>query len=96
MAVQTCGRSGTGTKRAREQQAGIIKLLLERGAELSDTDGEENQSAKQRRASGCRTCSLGDSLLESAYFTACIIATLPALAHHNGNIHEVLGCDSPP
>jgi ankyrin repeat protein len=32
LAVRTTGRSGSGSPRAREQQAGIVSLLLERGA----------------------------------------------------------------
>lgn len=32
LAMQTTGRGGSGTPQSREQQAGIIKLLLERGA----------------------------------------------------------------
>jgi Ankyrin repeats (3 copies)/Ankyrin repeat len=40
LAVQTTGRGGSGSPRAREQQAGIIRLLLERGARLTDRDGK--------------------------------------------------------
>jgi len=32
LAVRTTGRSGSGSPQAREQQAGIVSLLLERGA----------------------------------------------------------------
>jgi hypothetical protein len=39
LAVQTTGAGGSGSERAREQQAGIIRLLLERGARASDKDG---------------------------------------------------------
>ena len=38
LAVQTTGRGGSGSRRAREQQAGIVKLLLERGARVTDQD----------------------------------------------------------
>jgi len=38
LAVQTTGRGGSGSLRAREQQAGIVKLLLERGARGTDPD----------------------------------------------------------
>jgi ankyrin repeat protein len=38
LAVQTTGRGGSGSPQAREQQAGIVKLLLERGAKLTDHD----------------------------------------------------------
>jgi ankyrin repeat protein len=38
LAVQTTGRGGSGSPQAREQQAGIVRLLLERGARLTDQD----------------------------------------------------------
>lgn len=38
LAVQPTGRGGSGSDKARLQQAEIIKLLLERGARLSDKD----------------------------------------------------------
>jgi ankyrin repeat protein len=38
LAVQTTGRGGSGSELAREQQAGIIRLLLERGARPTDRD----------------------------------------------------------
>jgi ankyrin repeat protein len=38
LAVQTTGRGGSGSDRAREQQAAIIRLLLERGASPNDRD----------------------------------------------------------
>ena len=40
LAVQTTGRGGSGSARAREAQAGIVKLLLQRGALASDLDGK--------------------------------------------------------
>jgi ankyrin repeat protein len=39
LAVQTTGRGGSGSPLAREQQAGIVRLLLERGAMPTDRDG---------------------------------------------------------
>jgi hypothetical protein len=36
IAMRTTGRGGSGSPRAREQQAGIIKLLVERGAKATD------------------------------------------------------------
>jgi len=39
LAVQPTGRGGTGSPQAREQQVGIVRLLLERGARPSDRDG---------------------------------------------------------
>jgi hypothetical protein len=38
LAVQPTGRGGSGSDHAREQQAGIIRLLLERGARPTDRD----------------------------------------------------------
>jgi Ankyrin repeats (3 copies)/Ankyrin repeat len=40
LAVQTTGRGGSGSPRAREEQAIIVMLLLERGARASDVDGK--------------------------------------------------------
>lgn len=39
LAVQTTGRGGSGSSQARDEQAAIIRLLIERGAKSSDTDG---------------------------------------------------------
>jgi hypothetical protein len=38
LAVQTTGRGGSGSDEARQQQAAIIRLLLERGARPTDRD----------------------------------------------------------
>jgi hypothetical protein len=38
LAVQTTGRGGSGTDAAREEQAAIIRLLLDRGARPTDRD----------------------------------------------------------
>ncbi|MEP6849982.1 MAG: ankyrin repeat domain-containing protein [Acidobacteriota bacterium] len=43
LAVQTTGRGGSGTEHALEQQAGIIKLLLEHGASPTDKDAQGKQ-----------------------------------------------------
>lgn len=43
LAVQTTGRGGSGTALARQQQAGIVSLLLERGARAADKDGRGKQ-----------------------------------------------------
>jgi len=45
LAVQTTGRGGSGSADAREQQAGIVRLLLERGARLRDRDGRGRRVA---------------------------------------------------
>jgi ankyrin repeat protein len=39
LAVQTTGRGGSGSEHAHDQQAGIIRLLLEHGASPADKDG---------------------------------------------------------
>jgi ankyrin repeat protein len=39
LAVQTTGRGGSGSADVRERQADIVRLLLERGARLTDRDG---------------------------------------------------------
>jgi ankyrin repeat protein len=39
LAVQTTGRGGSGSAHAREQQAAIVNLLIERGGRLSARDG---------------------------------------------------------
>jgi hypothetical protein len=41
--MQTTGRGGSGSEHARQQQSGIIKLLLERGARPTDKDGGGKQ-----------------------------------------------------
>lgn len=43
LAVQTTGRGGSGSEHARQQQTGIIRLLLERGANPTDKDGRGKQ-----------------------------------------------------
>jgi hypothetical protein len=43
LAVQTTGKGGSGSEHARQQQAGIIALLLERGARPTDKDGRGKQ-----------------------------------------------------
>lgn len=43
LAVQTTGRGGSGSGHARQQQGGIIGLLLERGASPTDKDGRGKQ-----------------------------------------------------
>jgi len=56
LAVQTTGKSGSGSPRAREQQAGIITLLLKRGAKVTDTDAKGKTVA--RAATGARISAL--------------------------------------
>ncbi|MEQ1909009.1 MAG: ankyrin repeat domain-containing protein [Vicinamibacterales bacterium] len=38
LAVQTTGRGGSGSSQSREQQASIARLLMERGARVTDRD----------------------------------------------------------
>lgn len=40
LAVQTTGRGGSGSEHARQQQVAIIELLLKRGANPTDKDGQ--------------------------------------------------------
>ena len=49
LAVQTTGRGGSGSSDAREQQMGIVKLLLDRGARMTDQDG---RGRKVQQAAG--------------------------------------------
>ena len=39
LAVQPTGRGGSGSSQSREQQASIVRLLIERGARVTDRDG---------------------------------------------------------
>jgi hypothetical protein len=55
LAVQTTGRGGSGSEHSREQQAGIIKLLLERGASLTDKDGRGKQVRQAATSEWVRT-----------------------------------------
>lgn len=50
LAVQSTGRGGSGSEHAREQQAGIIELLLERGAKPTDKDGQGKQVRQAARS----------------------------------------------
>jgi hypothetical protein len=43
LAVQNTGRGGSGSRDAREQQAAIVRLLLERGARVGDRDGRRRR-----------------------------------------------------
>lgn len=55
LAVQTTGRGGSGTAHAREQQAGIVRLLLERGARPTDRDGRGRQASQASKSEWVRT-----------------------------------------
>jgi ankyrin repeat protein len=55
LAVQTTGRGGSGSQHAREQQAGIVRLLLERGARPSDQDGQGKEVYEAATSEWLRT-----------------------------------------
>lgn len=55
LAVQTTGRGGSGSEHAREQQAGIITLLLERGARVTDKDTRGKQVIQSATSEWVRT-----------------------------------------
>ena len=55
LAVQTTGRGGSGSEHARQQQTGIIRLLLERGARLTDRDGRGKQVTRAATSEWVRT-----------------------------------------
>jgi ankyrin repeat protein len=59
LAVQTTGRGGSGSEHARQQQAGIIKLLLERGASPADKDGRGKQVRQAATSEWIRTLLVG-------------------------------------
>ena len=43
LAVQTTGRGGSGSEKARQQQVGIVRFLIEHGARPTDRDGKGKQ-----------------------------------------------------
>ena len=59
LAVQTTGRGGSGSEHARQQQAGIIRLLLERGASSTDKDGRGKQVSQTVMSERIRTLLMG-------------------------------------
>src|SRR5439155_2215686 len=61
LAVQTTGRGGSGSEHARQQQAGIIRLLLERGARLADKDGRGKQVRQAATSEWVRTVLVGEA-----------------------------------
>jgi ankyrin repeat protein len=61
LAVQTTGRGGSGSQHARQQQAGIITLLLERGASPADKDGRGKQVLQAATSEWIRTLLIGTS-----------------------------------
>jgi hypothetical protein len=61
LAVQTTGRGGSGSEHARQQQAGIVKLLLERGASLEDKDSRGKRVRQAATSEWVRTLLVGDA-----------------------------------
>ena len=59
LAVQTTGRGGSGSQHAREQQTGIIGLLLKRGASPADKDGRGKQVRQAATSEWIRTLLTG-------------------------------------
>ena len=55
LAVQTTGRGGSGSEHARQQQRGIISLLLERGASPTAKDGRGRQVLEAASSEWIRT-----------------------------------------
>jgi Ankyrin repeats (3 copies)/Ankyrin repeat len=55
LAVQNTGRGGSGSDEARQQQAGIIRLLLERGARPTDKDARDKQVYQAATSEWIRT-----------------------------------------
>lgn len=61
LAVQTTGRGGSGSPHARDQQAAIVTLLLERGARLTDKDGRGKSVRQAATGEWIRTVVSGAS-----------------------------------
>jgi len=61
LAVQTTGRGGSGSQHARQQQTGIIGLLLERGARPTDKDGRGKQVRQAATSEWIRALLIGAS-----------------------------------
>jgi ankyrin repeat protein len=59
LAVQNTGAGGSGSDHARQQQAAIIKLLLERGASPTDKDGQGRQVRQAATSEWVRTLLIG-------------------------------------
>ncbi|MBC7966847.1 MAG: ankyrin repeat domain-containing protein [Fuerstia sp.] len=61
LAVQTTGRGGSASEHARQQQTGIIGLLLERGACPTDKDGKGKQVRQAATSEWIRALLIGAS-----------------------------------
>jgi hypothetical protein len=60
LAVQTTGRGGSGSQHARQQQAEIIRLLLERGASPADKDEKGKQVRQAATSEWVRSLLVGE------------------------------------
>lgn len=56
LAVQSTGRGGSGSPQAREQQAGIVRLLLECGAKATDRNARGQQVSQVATSQGFAPC----------------------------------------
>jgi ankyrin repeat protein len=61
LAVQATGRGGSGSEHVREQQVGIIKLLLERGASPADKDGRGKRVRQAATSEWVRILLVGEA-----------------------------------
>lgn len=61
LAVQTTGRPGSGSERAQEQQAGIVRLLLDHGADLADKDGRGKRAVQATKSERVQNLLVGSS-----------------------------------
>ena len=61
LAVQNTGAGGSGSDHARQQQAGIIKLLLERGASPTDKDARGKQVRHAATSEWLQTLLIGST-----------------------------------
>lgn len=59
LAVQTTGRGGSGSEHVHQQQEGIIRLLLERGAHPTDKDGRGKEVRQAAKSEWIRTLLIG-------------------------------------
>src|SRR5438876_7377865 len=59
LTVQTTGRGGSGSEQARQQQAAIIRLLLDRGARPTDKDARGKQVRQAATSEWIRTLLIG-------------------------------------
>jgi ankyrin repeat protein len=72
LAVQPTGRGGSGSQQARDQQAGIVRLLLDRGAKPTDRDSHGKPVYEAATSAWIRTLlAEGTALARPAAGTRC-------------------------